>query len=74
MKREADEVLDLMNEALEPVPYNLLTPPELSAYSENDLLQMVRVILSEPHGMTPMDKACLEAINSEFVVRLNRGR
>ena len=70
MKREADEVLDLMNEALSPVPHNLLSPPELSAYSESDLLTMVADLLCQPP--TPLNVSCLDAINSEFIARMNR--
>lgn len=69
MTRETKDVLDLMYEALEPVPFNLLTPPELSVYSENDLLNMVKDILAQPKELTSLDRACLVAIGAEFQLR-----
>jgi hypothetical protein len=70
VKRETEEILDLMQEALEPVPFNLLAPPALSAYSEDDLLNMVADLLCQPP--TPLNVSCLAAINSEFIVRQNK--
>jgi hypothetical protein len=69
MKNETREVLDLMYEAIEPVPFNLLTPPELSTYSEDELICMVQAILAEPRDMLPLDRAALAAINSELSLR-----
>lgn len=43
--------------------------PELSTYSETELLKMVGAILSHPGGVTTLDHECLEAINSEFRAR-----
>jgi hypothetical protein len=63
-----------MAEALEPVSFNLFTPPELSAYSEDDLLGMFASILSAPGEPTLLDRACMEAINTELFIRDARTR
>ncbi len=48
---------------------SLSEPRDLATYSEDDLLVLVGVILSEPGELNEMRQACLQAINCEFQLR-----
>ena len=70
MKDSSAEILEIMAEALSPV---LPKPMELAEYSEADLLDIV----AEIHAVGELNSlglACLAAIDSEFVVRMMKGR
>jgi hypothetical protein len=47
-------------------------PRGLADYTEDELIGMAGSILAEPHELTEMNRACLDAINSEMIVRVNR--
>jgi hypothetical protein len=71
MNRETREVLDLMNDALDPLVHTRIADVlgDMSAYSEDQLLGMVMCILAEPDEMALLDRAALQAINNEFILR-----
>ena len=71
MKDSSAEILEFMAQALSPV--ELPKPMELAGYSEADLLDLVAEIQAVG-ALNSLGLACLAAIDSEFVVRMMKGR